>query len=248
MIDHRLPSDWKDLQNKVAEIFTDIGYETETDRTIETARGKVMVDVFSVDKSQSPNILYLCECKHWKSRVPKTVVHSFRTVIQDFGANYGIIISKVGFQKGAYETVKHTNITLVDWFGFQDLFEEKWLPAISEKLCDGCRAFIDHTEPIVTGFIARKFEQLGENKEKIEEYKKLRRKYMTMGFLILRLRYSEFLPKQKLKFPISFDVPSEDRNEHERKTFHSLRELVDFLEHLCKRGLKEFNELFDSNA
>ena len=134
MIDHRLPNDWKDLQEKVAQILSDIGYETEIEKDIPTARGKVNVDVFAVDKSQSPNVCYICECKYWENKIPQTVVHSFRTVVQDYGANFGIIISKNGFQEGSYEAVNKTNISLVDWFGFQKMFEAKWLPAISERV------------------------------------------------------------------------------------------------------------------
>jgi hypothetical protein len=32
------------------------------------------------------------------NRVPQTVVHSFRTVVIDSGANHGLIISSGGFQ------------------------------------------------------------------------------------------------------------------------------------------------------
>jgi len=248
MIDHKLPKGWKDLQHKVAEIFSDIGCKTETDKKIQTVRGTVNVDVFSTDESQSPSIVYLCECKHWEKRIPKTIVHSFRTVVQDFGANFGIIISKKGFQKGAYEAAKNTNIKLVGWFDFQDMFEEKWLPAISQKVYNECETFIDYTEPIITTFIAKKFEQLGEDRNRIQKFQKLRKKYMTIGFLIVALRFGNSFVDIKQKFPLVLEAPSEEQNESKRTKLRSLREYVDYLVLWAKEGLREFNELFGESV
>ena len=39
------PEDWKDLQNKVSDILEQCGFKVETERTTETARGKVELDV-----------------------------------------------------------------------------------------------------------------------------------------------------------------------------------------------------------
>ena len=246
MIDHKLPTDWKDLQEKVAEIFKDIGYETETEKDIETARGTVKVDVFSIDASQSPNIVYLCQCKHWETRVPKAVVHAFRTVVQDYGANFGLIISKIGFQKGAYEAARNTNIRLVDWFGFQDMFEEKWLPAISEKLYHEFEALIDYTEPLVPSYVLKKLDQLSE--EKKNRFRKLREKYTPIGVLILHLQFGRLYEnlRQKLKFPLVVSIPTEEQKGLKITKLHSLRELAKCLAFWGKEGLKEFDEIFDA--
>ena len=247
MIDHKLPRDWKDLQQKVAEIFTDIGYKTEIGKDIKTVRGRVNVDVFSTDETHSANIVYLCECKHWDKRIPKTVVHSFRTVVQDFGANYGIIISKKGFQRGAYEAARNTNVKLVDWFGFQDMFEEKWLPAISEKLYNEFQALIDYTEPLIPSSIMRKLDQLSE--DKIRRLRKLREKYMNIGASILHLQFGRLYEdiRQKLKFPLVVQVPTEEKNGFRTAKLHCLREYVNYLTFWGKKGLKEFNELFNED-
>ncbi len=103
-------------------MFADMDFVAEVDKHIETARGCVDIDVYAVDKTHAPELTYLCECKHWDRRVPQTVVHAFRTVVQDYGSNVGFVISKKGFQKGAFETVKNTNIRLVDWNEFQNTF------------------------------------------------------------------------------------------------------------------------------
>jgi len=209
MIDSKLPKDWKDLQDRVAEILGEIGYETDTEKVIKTVRGTAKVDVFAADKTQSPNIVYLCECKHWESFVPKTIIHAFRTVVQDFGANYGIVISKRGFQKGAYETAKNTNIKLVDWFSFQDMFEKKWLPAISQNLHDKYQLFLDCTEPLVSTHIDRKIKQIAQRGKKIIPiFLELRQKYFKLGFRILAFSMETHPSVSRImEFPLQVEVP-----------------------------------------
>ena len=75
----------------------------------------------------------MCECKFWKNNIPQTVVHSLKSVVNDFGATNGFIISKVGFQSGAKEAVDKSNITLLTWSDFQELFLSKWLENIIES-------------------------------------------------------------------------------------------------------------------
>jgi len=137
------PTDWKNLQDLVASIFREIGCETFTEKEIDTVRGKVEVDVYAKDNKSTPESLYICECKFWNKPVPKNVVHSFRTVIADSGANHGYIISKKGFQSGAYDAAINSNITLRSWSEFQEEFFNIWNQAsidkLSSKLREICR-------------------------------------------------------------------------------------------------------------
>lgn len=99
--------------------------------------------------SIQPEIVYLCECKHWARAVPQSIVDGFRTVVQDYGANWGIIISLKGFQKGAYHSARNSNIKLLSWLEFQDLFEDRWIqnyfiPTLSAE----SDVLIEYTEPI----------------------------------------------------------------------------------------------------
>jgi hypothetical protein len=66
------------------------------------------------------------ECKNWRVNIPKEVVHAFRTVVQEAGANRGYVISRVGFQHGAGEAAKSTNIELVTFAEFQSVYFPKW--------------------------------------------------------------------------------------------------------------------------
>ena len=109
MIEYRPPVTWKELQKLVAQILRESGVETAVERTIETARGEVEIDVWAHDDSAAPPQTYLIECKHWRKAVPKTIVHAFRTVVGDSGANWGAIVSSAGYQRGAVEAARYSN-------------------------------------------------------------------------------------------------------------------------------------------
>lgn len=128
------PSDWRDLQKKVAQAFTEMRCLAEIEKIVKTARGSVEVDVFVLDATRSPALEYLCECKHWNSRVPKSVVHSFRSVVADYGANAGFLISREGFQSGAVEAARHSNLHLLSWVQFQEKFFDNWFRAMADRL------------------------------------------------------------------------------------------------------------------
>lgn len=126
MIEEQPGKNWRDLQCRVAEILQECGLVAETEKTIATARGKSEVDVYAIDPTTTPESIYLCECKRWASRVPQGEVQTFRTVVADAGAHFGLFISSQGFQAGAHDVVQHTNIHLLDWRAFQLLFLERW--------------------------------------------------------------------------------------------------------------------------
>lgn len=120
------PRDWRDLQVRVATILNETGLIAEIEKRITTVRGAITIDVHATDSNNIPPSLYLCECKHWQNAVPQAEVMSFRTVVGDAGAHFGLFISSAGFQAGAHAVVAHTNIRLLDWGEFQNLFVERW--------------------------------------------------------------------------------------------------------------------------
>lgn len=123
------PNDWKDLQNKVAHVLQVCGYKVETPKKIQTPRETIEVDVYA----ENSEFKIVCECKYWKSNVPQSVVHSFRTVVLDIGANKGIIIAQSGFQRGAYNSVQNTNIELRTWPTFLLEYTDKYLTVYAKR-------------------------------------------------------------------------------------------------------------------
>jgi hypothetical protein len=143
------PNGWRDLQEKVRQIFSECGCEAATEQPVTTVRGKVNVDVVVQDKTRRPHGLIFCECKLWKRKVPKTVVHAFRTVVSDAGANLGYIISDRGFQSGSREAAKNANIRLLTWKQFQAELFERWFATMEARLtryCDQISALEETSE------------------------------------------------------------------------------------------------------
>jgi hypothetical protein len=126
MIEREPGVDWKDLQIRVATILNECGLHATAEKIIETARGAVEIDVYAIDPVTVPPSVYLCECKRWNKSVPQAEVQAFRTIIADSGAHHGLFISARGFQEGAHEVIRHTNIHLCSWGEFQEMFLERW--------------------------------------------------------------------------------------------------------------------------
>lgn len=130
----RDPTDWNELEILCCQLFRELDCHCEVQKNINTVRGEVNIDVYVEDPISTIPMVYLCECKYWKKSVSKNVVHSFRTVLNDFGANRGFIISASGFQGGAFEAATNSNVELVSWNEIQSLFKERWVDTMRAKL------------------------------------------------------------------------------------------------------------------
>lgn len=125
-IEERSPSTWQELQVDVARIMREAGFETQVESSVHTARGRATIDVVAVDRDGAPVTTFFFECKHWRRRVPRSVVRSFRVVVEDYGANGGWIIALSGSQRGAREATNCTSIKCLTYEEFQDLFAVRW--------------------------------------------------------------------------------------------------------------------------
>lgn len=159
---------WKDLQNQVAALFQEMGYEVSSPLTVELVRGKKEVDVHVHDPRTSVPHVIIIECKHWKSRVPQETVHSMQTVMEGSGANTGIIVSSKGFQKGAAEAAVKSNIQLMTWEALQVTYGHEWFLRQREQLAPLERAllqtdglYLDQWQPSKTIFNLMQFRRTG---------------------------------------------------------------------------------------
>jgi hypothetical protein len=100
------PADWKELQQLTATILSECGFNTEIEKSIETVRGTVEVDVYG-ERKKTLESKIICECKYWQSAVPQTVIHAFRTVIHDSGASQGILFQNQDFKKVLMRQLKN---------------------------------------------------------------------------------------------------------------------------------------------
>src|SRR5262249_20078580 len=90
----------------------------------------------------------------------------FRMVVGESGANTGLLVSAAGFQRGAREAAAYSNVRLLDWAEFQEMFVERWfLNCFSPTLAGQTAALHQYTDPINTP-ITRKERALSENRQR----------------------------------------------------------------------------------
>src|SRR5262245_40369946 len=119
--DHE-PGSWQELEELTQQAFEEMGYESNRNYLLPTVRGTVRIDVHAIRTSSPIPTVVLCECKHWDKPIDQNAILSFRTICQDAGAHYGLIISKKGFQSGAETSRISTNVHLMSFSEFQDTF------------------------------------------------------------------------------------------------------------------------------
>ena len=105
--------DWHGLQQITAQLFRQLGCDASVDQAVEGVRATHDIDVWVSFKSHGLPVRWAVECKHWKARVNKAHVLTLRTLVEDVGADKGILVSQSGFQPGAVASARKTNIALV---------------------------------------------------------------------------------------------------------------------------------------
>jgi restriction system protein len=176
------PASWRALEARIAQLLGECGYDVEVQKSVPLARGDVNVDVWADDHRSPPNVIAV-ECKHWKTAATKNVVHAFRSVVADSGANTGIIVSTAGFQSGAVDAAAYSNVRLATWAEFQEIFVERWYKAyMAPRLRKEAGRLIEYTEPI-NSRVSRNAYALDD--ERYKQFMRLREKYfgLAMAFL-----------------------------------------------------------------
>jgi len=250
MIDPAPPVTWADLQTAVARILRESGLAADIERTIALVRGTVSVDIYAEDGHQTPPITIVGECKHWKVSVPKSVVHGFRTVVADCGANWGFVVSSAGFQAGAIEAAEKTNVRLLSWSEFEELFKERWLRTFMfRRVQEACEPFVEYTEPI-NSRIFRKADALSPDRQR--EFRALREQSGALNALILGFSESFLeMTGQKLELPIRPRFAASSALAEIPEDLLDTRSLRQFGERLIvhvERATAEFDRAFGGRA
>lgn len=169
MITQKVPDTWQALQTEVARILEEAGFSVEIEKKFATVRGEVELDVYAEEIVKGRRYSIAIECKHWKNRVPQAIIHGFRTVIADIGANAGYIVSLNGFQSGAFSASDLTNLELVTWEEFQYSFLETWFENFfTNTVATELDGLMTYSEP----FLPKWFDNMEESdKDKYINYK-----------------------------------------------------------------------------
>lgn len=110
--------DWFIYQERICEHLNQLGFNASTNKTIQGVRTKHDLDIYAEIFIAGQKVIWVIEAKYWNKKVSKLHVLALRSIIDDIGADKGFIISKKGFQKGALEANKNTDINLITFDEF----------------------------------------------------------------------------------------------------------------------------------
>ena len=243
LITNITPNGWRDLENTVADILRECGIAVQQQVNVALPRGSVDLDVLAEETVEGISSKIVCECKDWRTNVPREKVHAFRTVMDETGANRGYIISRVGFQIGAIEAANATNVALLTFEQFQERYFQKWITRRCRDLEDAIGNFNVYYEPL-----GRPGYHALENDEERRAYDQVWAHYAFAGILLMH--FSPFLrmlnPAPPLP-PLPFDVRELEAQglvvPAEVAAARGYRELLQLLEHYATIGLISLREV-----
>lgn len=131
--------DWREYQERVADLFRELGCSAEVEASVEGARSTHDIDVWVVCEGFGLKHKWAVECKNWRAAIPKEKVLTLRQVVEDVGADKGILVAESGFQPGAVSAAASTNVLLTTLVDLRTLANNDLQAAALENL--GKRVF-----------------------------------------------------------------------------------------------------------
>lgn len=121
---------WRQFQEETAEFFRSLGCHAQVEAKIIGARAEHKIDVWVRFTKFGLETKWVIECKDWNSAVPKEKVLALKSIVEDVGADRGILISAAGFQSGAVRVCEKTNITLTDLDGMKEIARDDLIASV----------------------------------------------------------------------------------------------------------------------
>lgn len=103
---------WKQYQEDVAEFYRSLGLDAQVEEVIEGVRGRHEIDIAVRGRRAGMEFLWVVECKAWKSNIPKEKVMALASIVDDVGADRGLLLSEKGFQAGAINAAHRSQVKL----------------------------------------------------------------------------------------------------------------------------------------
>jgi hypothetical protein len=125
---------------------------------------------------------------------------------------------------------------LLDWRGFQSLFEERWRATRIKCLDDLGRILREYVDP--GHELEAAFDKLSERNKEL--YRDLREKYYYLGFLCAYTTLASELKKGVVR---QVEVQTGENLVLAIKEIQSEVEYFDFLMDLCEQGIEAFDNL-----
>lgn len=123
----RMAPAWREYQEAAAAQFRALGLFADTDQPLDGVRSSHKVDVVVRGNRAGLEFLWIVECKRWKTNVPKSAVATLSAIVQDLGADRGILLSEKGFQPGAVALAQKSNITLTSVAALKEDTYHEWV-------------------------------------------------------------------------------------------------------------------------
>jgi hypothetical protein len=106
---------WRQYQHDVADLLSDLGFDTQVEDKLTSPRGTThAVDVSARRTIAGVCVLWVVECKLWRSRIGKEKVAALAAICEDLGADRGLLMSETGFQSGALQMAIGRSVTLTN--------------------------------------------------------------------------------------------------------------------------------------
>ncbi|MCE2837244.1 MAG: restriction endonuclease [Cyanobium sp. 49614_E6] len=217
--------DWREYQNQTAELFRSIGCSAYIEKSVLGVRGQHAVDVLVTRTIYGLEHRWVIETKHWRKRVSKLHVIALKGIVEDVGADRGILLSSSGFQGGAISMAERSNITLSSLdalrVSVQEELERYTLSSLEKKAAVIANRLADRRHHLYAGESRPTDDYLGGNScpnpaINYRAFGKL--SVLDLGFRSVRIG--------KIPIPIGF---KEDEN-----TITSTRDIGRFLEEASK--------------
>ena len=206
--------------------------EAQRQVSLTLPRGAVDVDVLATETRDGIPYRIICECKYWQANIPRQIVHAFRTVMNETGAHRGFIISRAGFQAGAVDAARDTNIDLVTFEEFQEMHFQKWIRNMMWAVEHAAERFNTYYEPLgPPGY------SLLQTDAEREAYDGVWNKYLFAGLML-----QPFSPYLRVMTPYPIPGLPFDVSEMESKGVYVPEEAK------AVRGYREFFQLMVSYA
>lgn len=235
------PESWKEMEKSVAQILTASGMDAEIQKTINLARGTVTVDVFAQPKKSLYGSI-ICECKYWNTAVPQEKVFAFSKVVGDSGASLGLLISRHGFQEGAINAARYSNLKLLSWPEFIEYIKPFWLCETTRRCLGFGQILLRYADPLdVPTYL------IGDQGR--AEYKKLLSKYRGLVQLLASLNIEVV---SQVEYPAMLRdgdiVCAADafvNNYADMLQVRTADQLFTFLVDACEQAVNEFDKVFN---
>ena len=104
--------DWKQYQEEVAAFFRSLGFKAEVNHVVEGVRSKHAIDVYVTFERWGLLHTWIVECKLHARAVTKADVETLKSIASEVGASLGFLLSESGFQSGALDAARKTNVVL----------------------------------------------------------------------------------------------------------------------------------------